>query len=160
MTAKSSSRDFNVCFCYFFLLFWSVKWNKLSLIFSFLFWILRSLFFFSYICQCIFIIGDSLILLSFIVFIIEFFRIRLKQLSIESINLFKNSFQSSNRKRKLFWYRFHSQYVYLYSETHRFNLILRDVLLFLEMMSKSLVVICLLYYNLAFYIICIFFQRI
>ncbi|KAH9425032.1 FH2 domain-containing protein 1 [Dermatophagoides pteronyssinus] len=109
--------------------------------------LMTSIFFFLFICQCIFIIGDSLILLSFIVFGIEFFRIRFKQLSIESMNIFKNSYQSSKQQQKLFWYRFHSQYVHLYSETQQFNLTLRYVLLFLEMMSKSLVVICLLFYS-------------
>mgnify|MGYP006887435620 FL=1 len=108
---------------------------------------MTSIFFFSFVCQCVFIIVDSFIFLSFLVFIIEFFRIRFKQLSIKSMNIFENPFQSSNPQRKLFWYRFHSQYVYLYSETDRFNQALRYVLLFLEMMSKSLVVICLLFYS-------------
>ncbi|XP_075681368.1 uncharacterized protein LOC113797649 [Dermatophagoides pteronyssinus] len=80
--------------------------------------LLTSIFFFSYVCQCIFIIGDSLILLSFIVKI-----------------------------QKSIWYRFHYQYVYLYSETYKFNSAVRFILLITELMSKSTVVICLLFYS-------------
>nr|XP_027196925.1 uncharacterized protein LOC113791355 [Dermatophagoides pteronyssinus] len=80
--------------------------------------LMTSIFFFLFICQCIFIIGDSLILLSFIVKI-----------------------------QKSIWYRFHYQYVYLYSETYKFNSAVRFILLITELMSKSTVVICLLFYS-------------
>ena len=109
--------------------------------------IISSICFFSYISQCIYMVCYSFNLLISTVFGVEFFRIRLKQLSIKSMNLLKNSIQSSNLQRKLFWYRFHSYYVYLYSETDKFNQTIQEALLFLEMMSKSLVVICLLYYS-------------
>uniref|UniRef100_A0A6P6Y9F4 Uncharacterized protein LOC113796037 n=1 Tax=Dermatophagoides pteronyssinus TaxID=6956 RepID=A0A6P6Y9F4_DERPT len=55
--------------------------------------------------------------------------------------------QLSNKQRKLFWFRFHSDYVYLYSEADKFNLTLRNILLFFELMSKSVVVIGLLFYS-------------
>uniref|UniRef100_A0A6P6XYA1 Uncharacterized protein LOC113791360 n=1 Tax=Dermatophagoides pteronyssinus TaxID=6956 RepID=A0A6P6XYA1_DERPT len=78
--------------------------------------ILSEIFFFLLICQSIFLIGESLMMLII-------------------------------RKRKLFWYRFHSDYVYLYSETEKFNSILRYILFIIELMSKSLIIICLLYYS-------------
>ena len=109
--------------------------------------ILSAMGFFLYICQCIYLVCDSIKSLICIVFIIEFFRIQFKQLSIKSMNLFENLIKSSKRKRKLFWYRFHSDYVHLYSETNQFNQILRYILLFFETMSKSFFVICLLYYS-------------
>ena len=81
-------------------------------------------------------------------FIIEFFRIRFKQLSLKSMNLFeKNSIQLSDKKRKLFWNQFHQEYVNLYSEIDQFNLTLCSILLFTELVSKSSAVICLLFYS-------------
>nr|XP_027196926.1 uncharacterized protein LOC113791356 [Dermatophagoides pteronyssinus] len=53
----------------------------------------------------------------------------------------------SCRNKKLFWYQFHTDYVYLFSETYKFNLTLRYILLFIELLSKSLVIICLLFYS-------------
>ncbi|KAH7644237.1 hypothetical protein HUG17_6599 [Dermatophagoides farinae] len=69
----------------------------------------------------------------------EFFIVRLKQLSSKSALILQNPFQSSIRERKLFWYKFHSEYVALYSETAKINLTARSVLFFIELLSKSAV---------------------
>nr|XP_046913248.1 uncharacterized protein LOC124494134 [Dermatophagoides farinae] len=107
--------------------------------------ILSSTLFFSYIIQCIYLISDAFMSISFIVFNMEFFIVRLKQLSSKSALILQNPFQSSIRERKLFWYKFHSEYVALYSETAKINLTARSVLFFIELLSKSAVVICLLF---------------
>ncbi|KAH9493872.1 hypothetical protein DERF_014600 [Dermatophagoides farinae] len=107
--------------------------------------ILSSTLFFSYNIQCIYFIGNAFKSISFTVFIMEFFIVRLKQLSSKSALLLQNSFQSSIRVQKLFWYRFHSEYVSLYSEMAIFNLTARNILFFIELLSKSSVVICLLF---------------
>ena len=100
--------------------------------------ILSSTMFLSYIIQCIYLISDAFMSISFTVFIMEFFIVRLKQLSSKSALLLQNP-------RKLFWYKFHFEYVALYSETAKINSTARSILFFIELLSKSAVVICLLF---------------
>ncbi|KAH9522983.1 hypothetical protein DERF_006536 [Dermatophagoides farinae] len=107
--------------------------------------VLSSTLFFSYNIQCIYFIGNVFKSISFTVFIMEFFIVRLKQLSSKSALILQNSFQSSIKVQKLFWYRFHYEYVTLYSEMAIFNLTARNILFFIELLSKSSVVICLLF---------------
>ena len=98
-----------------------------------------------------YLMGQMFINLNFILFLVEYFQIRMKHLLHISKWASNNQMMITTNingeyRRRIFWNNFHHKYLQLYSETISFSPTLGIVLFTLEMMSKSSIVISMLFY--------------
>ena len=94
-------------------------------------------------------------LLSFILFLVEFHKVRLKQLMLKSQKTLKQKstnphyyrgnqrFNLNEKINKIFWNRFQIEYVNLYAETAQLNRTVSLILFYMETVAKfSIIVSC------------------
>ncbi|XP_046916002.2 uncharacterized protein LOC124496522 [Dermatophagoides farinae] len=84
--------------------------------------------------------------LTFIVFVIEFFQVKLEELYRLAKRMFTRSWQN-NELKQLFWNRFQQQYVKLYAEIADFNKSFGSMLLYMETVSKTSIIISCMFYS-------------
>nr|XP_027200280.1 uncharacterized protein LOC113794360 [Dermatophagoides pteronyssinus] len=84
--------------------------------------------------------------LFFIVFVIELFQVKLKWLYKLSHKNFNNQCKK-NRSKTIFWKNFQDKYVKLYAETADFNISFGKMLLYIEMVSKSSIIVSCMFYS-------------
>lgn len=89
------------------------------------------------------ITNHQLLSCNFLVFLMEFFKIRFEQLLFIS-NAITNQ---SEQKRKIFWKHFQNEYVELYREISRLNCTIRRILFDMEMISKSSIITTCIFYS-------------
>ncbi|KAH7638012.1 hypothetical protein HUG17_9116 [Dermatophagoides farinae] len=92
-------------------------------------------------------------MLSFIVFLIEFHKVRLKQLMLKSQKMMKQKstnshchyghqlFNLKEKMKKIFWNRFHIEYVNLYAETAQLNRTVSLILFYMEIVAKFAIIV-------------------
>ncbi|KAH9419735.1 hypothetical protein DERP_001566 [Dermatophagoides pteronyssinus] len=95
--------------------------------------------------------GQLFIDTNFILFLVEFFHIRMKHLLMKSISA-SNSYhliikQNGINKTRLFWNKFHNEYLKLFTETIRFNPTLSFLLFILDIISKGAIIVAILFYS-------------
>nr|XP_027200312.1 uncharacterized protein LOC113794390 [Dermatophagoides pteronyssinus] len=84
--------------------------------------------------------------LSFIIFVIELFQVKLEELFKLAQRMFSRRWNRSGLK-KIFWNQFQVKYVKLYAETADFNRSFGKMLLYIEMVSKSSIIISCMFYS-------------
>ncbi|KAH7638041.1 hypothetical protein HUG17_9146 [Dermatophagoides farinae] len=80
-------------------------------------------------------------------FYLLFFSCRIKQLYRISRSLINRSFYSYNLAKKIFWQQFFREYIILYSQMVRLNRSVKVILMFMEITTKSFVMICCVYFS-------------
>ncbi|KAH9501465.1 hypothetical protein DERF_012310 [Dermatophagoides farinae] len=90
-------------------------------------------------------LGQIFLSINFLLLLIEYFRIRMKQLYESSLII--SNIQRSIRFGQFLWQRFCNVYVKLYYETSRLNNTIRIALFSLEMISKSSIMIACVFYS-------------
>ncbi|OTF79045.1 hypothetical protein BLA29_010458 [Euroglyphus maynei] len=100
------------------------------------------------ISRWIYLMGQLFYAMKALLFVIEFCRIRfIKMLQItrkvfKRINVFEYSLN-----RRLFWQTFHNEYITLYEDVVKFDRIVKNVLFVIEMIAKTAIIYCSLFYS-------------
>nr|XP_027200281.1 uncharacterized protein LOC113794361 [Dermatophagoides pteronyssinus] len=94
-----------------------------------------------------YLIGQLLLtVLTFIVFVIEFFQVKFEELD-KLAKKVSNRHWTKNEFMKIFWSRFQVEYVKLYAEISDFNKSFSVMLLYMETVSKSSIIISCMFYS-------------